>query len=79
MGPVRRCLDQHRESISKTTQISIQYSIDASGRAQRVTVSPGSVMGSAMGQCIVGAARGIEFGPQPAPANFSIPITMEFK
>jgi hypothetical protein len=59
--------------------MSILFSVDTQGRVTKATLSPPSLQTTNMGQCIVGAAHGIPFGPQPRPTSFRIPITMGYK
>ena len=79
MGPVRSCLSTHREALASTPRMSILFSIDTQGRVTKATLSPASLQATDVGQCVIRAAAGIPFGPQPEPASFGIPITMGFK
>jgi hypothetical protein len=79
MGPIRSCLATDREAVASTRQMSILFSVDAQGRVTEATLSPASLQTTEMGRCVVGAARGIPFGPQPKPTSFRIPITMGYK
>ena len=79
MGPIRSCLTAHREAVAGTRQMSILFSVDTQGRVKKAMLSPASLQTTDMGQCVVNAAHGIPFGPQPKPTSFRIPITMGYK
>jgi len=71
---IQSCFQQHAASVQGEPRISVNFQIDAAGAVQNAIVSPSSVAGTALGQCLVGVARATSFGPQPEPISFSIPI-----
>jgi eukaryotic-like serine/threonine-protein kinase len=73
-GKIQSCFQQHGDGASGTPNISVRFQIDASGAVQNAALSPSSVAGTPVGQCILGVARGTNFGQQPEPISFSIPI-----
>ena len=73
-GKIQRCFQQHGDAASGTPNISVRFQIDASGAVQKAVLSPSAVAGTPVGQCILGVAQGTNFGPQPEPISFSIPI-----
>jgi len=75
MAPIQDCLTKHREHLGGTQQLSIFFSIDASGKVGEATLAPGNLTPTPLGKCVLDAARAIHFGPQPSPAAFRIPLT----
>lgn len=73
-GRVAACFREHAESITGTPRISIRFRIDTAGRVESADVSPAAVGQSALGTCIAAVARSTQFGPQPEPTSFHIPI-----
>lgn len=79
MGPVRGCLAQHRDQMSGVASLSVSFNVDPSGAVKSAGLVPASLGSSPGGQCILAAARGMSFGPQPDAVAFSIPITLGYK
>ncbi len=74
-GRVEQCFLQHAKDVGGQPRISVRFSIDTKGGVQRAELNPASLSGTALGGCVLTAARGTQFGPQPEPLTFSIPIT----
>jgi serine/threonine protein kinase len=70
-GKIQRCFEQNPGSVQG---ISVRFQIDTAGKVQQAAVSPASVAGTPLGECITSVARATTFGPQPEPVAFSIPI-----
>ncbi len=47
----------------------------ASGHVTSAGLSPSSLEGTDLGRCLLGVARSTDFGPQPGPVGFGIPVT----
>jgi serine/threonine-protein kinase len=73
-GKIQSCFQQHSTPGEAAPNISVRFQIDASGAVQNAVVSPSSVAGTPLGQCIGGVARSTKFDAQPEPVSFSIPI-----
>jgi eukaryotic-like serine/threonine-protein kinase len=73
-GKIQSCFRDHPESIEGEPHISVRFQVSASGAVQNALVSPSSVASTALGACIVSVARSTDFGPQPEPISFAIPI-----
>jgi serine/threonine-protein kinase len=73
-GKIQSCFQQHSSTGEGQPSISVRFQIDASGAVQNAIVSPSSVAGTPLGQCIGAVARSTTFGAQPEPVSFSIPI-----
>jgi len=54
--------------------ISVHFQVDTTGAVKSASVSPASVAGTPLGQCLASVARGTAFGPQPESVSFVIPI-----
>jgi serine/threonine-protein kinase len=72
-GKIQGCFQQH-STAGEAPSISVRFQIDASGAVQNAIVSPPSVAGTPLGQCIGGVARSTKFDAQPEAVSFSIPI-----
>jgi hypothetical protein len=75
MAPIQDCMTKHRADLGGTQQLSIFFSIDASGKVGEATLAPGRLTPTPLGKCVLDAAHSIKFGPQPSPAAFRIPLT----
>jgi hypothetical protein len=73
-GKIQGCFRDHAGSVQGEPRISVNFQVDATGAVQNAIVSPSAVAGSALGQCLLGVARSTNFGSQPGPLSFSIPI-----
>ena len=73
-GKIQSCFQQHSTPGEVAPNISVRFQIDASGAVQNAVVTPSSVAGTPLGQCIAGVARATKFDAQPEPVSFSIPI-----
>ena len=73
-GAVQRCFQAHIQNLEGTPQIAIHFAIDKAGHVTSATILPAQLGSTALGQCLVGVARSTEFGPQPEPRAFTIPI-----
>ena len=79
MGPIQDCLTKHQQDLGNTKQLSIFFSIDRAGTVTQATLAAPSLTSTPLGQCVLGAADAIKFGPQPSPAAFRIPLTTGLK
>jgi eukaryotic-like serine/threonine-protein kinase len=74
-GRVEQCFLTHAKDVDGQPRIAVRFSIDPSGAVQGAELSPPTLSGTPLGACILTAARGTQFGPQPAALTFTIPIT----
>jgi eukaryotic-like serine/threonine-protein kinase len=72
---IARCFSQHASDISGSPEISVRFEVGTDGRVVSAQVQPAALGSTPLGQCIAGVARATEFGPQPEPTPFRIPIT----
>jgi serine/threonine-protein kinase len=70
---IQSCYRQHAEGVEQPA-LSVRFQIDQAGGVRTATVSPSSIAGTPLGQCIIGIARKTSFGPQSEPISFAIPI-----
>ncbi len=74
-GRIEQCFLQHAKDVEGQPRISVRFSTDTKGGVQRAELNPATLSGTALGGCILGAARSTQFGAQPEPLTFTIPIT----
>lgn len=72
---IQSCFQQHAGSVDGQSGISVRFQIDQAGSVQRAQVTPAAVAATPLGPCIIAIARATEFGPQPEPLSFAIPIS----
>jgi hypothetical protein len=73
-GKIQGCFKQHAPAGAETPKMSVRISIDAAGTVTNAVVSPGTVAGTPLGQCMLGIVKATPFGAQPEPVSFTIPI-----
>jgi hypothetical protein len=72
---IARCFSQYASEISGNPEISVHFDVKADGRVLSAQIQPAALAATPLGGCIAGVARATEFGPQPQPTQFRIPIT----
>jgi hypothetical protein len=65
---------RRRRVSSASTAPAATKSPPAAGKVQQAVVTPAPVAATPLGVCIEGVARATNFGPQPEPVAFTIPI-----
>ena len=75
---IQGCFRQYEGSVEGDPQVSVRFRVDASGVVQNAAVSPSSIANTPLGACITTIARATNFGPQPEPLSFAIPIAARF-
>jgi serine/threonine protein kinase len=73
-GAIQRCFQQSPETLESTPRLTVRFDVGRDGHVTGAALDPGSVSGQPLGRCILGIARATNFGPQPEPVSFSIPI-----
>jgi serine/threonine protein kinase len=69
------CFSKSAADVSGTPGLSLRFEIDASGHVVSAHVLPPALAATPLGQCIETVAQGTDFGPQPHPVSFRIPLT----
>ncbi len=72
---IQACYESHTVELSGTPRVEIQFRIDRAGDVEAVALAPANLATTALGECILGVARAVRFGPQERPLRFSIPVT----
>jgi serine/threonine-protein kinase len=72
---IATCFSSRAADVSGTPGLSLRFEVDASGHVVSAHVLPPALAATPLGQCIEGVARGTDFGPQPHPVSFRIPLT----
>jgi eukaryotic-like serine/threonine-protein kinase len=74
-GRIENCFVSHVKEVDGRPEVSVKFKVDASGHVTSAELSPSALNSTPLGQCIVGVARSTDFGRQPEPFSFTIPIT----
>lgn len=72
---IQGCFDRNAEQIRGGPQISVRLHVDTSGRVESAELVPAGLSSTALGQCLLGVARSVSFGPLQREVGFTIPIT----
>jgi hypothetical protein len=72
---IAKCFEARAADVSGTPGLSVHFEVDASGHVVSAHVLPSALASTPLGQCIETVARGTNFGPQPRPISFRIPMT----
>jgi hypothetical protein len=72
---IEGCFKQHTVSIEGLPRMQLEFEVDASGKALNVQVTPSSVSGTPLGQCLRDVGTATRFPAQGQPVSFAIPIT----
>ncbi len=70
---VQACFRQNPEQAQKTPAMQIQFNVNESGKVTSSSII-GDGAGTALGQCILGVARGTTFGLLTESVSFRIPV-----
>jgi hypothetical protein len=72
---VVHCLRQHAAELPAEAALSVRIELDAGGAVKAASVSPDTLAQSPVGQCVVSAAQGMQFGTQDSAMAFRVPLT----
>jgi serine/threonine protein kinase len=72
---IAKCFVTRAADVSGAPGLSVRFEVDASGRVLSAHVLPAALAATPLGACIEAVARQTEFGPQPRPLSFRIPMT----
>jgi serine/threonine protein kinase len=74
-----RCYQEHVSEQDSAPLLRLVMRIDAGGKLRDARVEPASYNGTALGRCVVGVVRGLDFGPHEAEAEVTIPLNIRMK
>jgi hypothetical protein len=74
-GGIEACFTQHVKEVDGRPEVSVHFRVNTVGQVESADLFPPALNGTPLGQCILGVSRAIQFGPQPEPLSFTIPIT----
>jgi serine/threonine-protein kinase len=74
-GEIEGCFTQNVKEVDGRPEVSVRFKVSASGHVDSADLVPAALNATPLGQCIVRVSRGIDFGAQPEPVSFTIPIT----
>jgi eukaryotic-like serine/threonine-protein kinase len=72
---IAKCFATPGTDVSGTAGLSVRFEVDTAGHVVSAHVLPAALSGTPLGQCIETVAKGTDFGPQPHPVTFRIPMT----
>jgi eukaryotic-like serine/threonine-protein kinase len=72
---IANCFATRATDVSGTPGLSVRFEVDANGHVISAHVLPAALAATPLGQCIETVARDTDFGPQPRPLSFRIPMT----
>jgi serine/threonine-protein kinase len=72
---IQRCFDAHADQIHGGPQIAVKLQVGTTGKVKSADLVPATLSATALGQCLLGVARSVNFGPLQRDVGFSIPIT----
>jgi serine/threonine protein kinase len=70
------CFARFGAAGEEAPEISIRFRADEAGHVISAELAPASVQETPLGHCIADLALATEFGPQPAPVAFRIPVSV---
>lgn len=71
---IQSCFQQHAPADGQAPKMSVRIQVDATGAVENALISPSSVGATPLGNCIVAIVKATQFGAQPEPVSFTIPI-----
>ena len=74
-GRVAQCFRANAGDFAEQPPVTVRFKIDGSGNVQTAELSPAAVSTSALGGCILSAARATHFPATGATVSFTVPIT----
>jgi hypothetical protein len=74
-GRIESCFVSHVKEVDGRPEVSVKFRVDASGHVTTAELAPSALNATPLGGCIIGVARSTDFGRQPEPFSFTIPIT----
>jgi len=74
-GAVQSCFAKSAGELEGSPQISVHFKVSPSGAVHGASLVPAALSSTALGQCVLGVARGAQFPALGKEVAFSIPIT----
>jgi len=74
---IRTCFNQNATTVSGAPELALSLSIDEGGSVQSATLVPADLEGTALGECLLGVARGVSFGKQAEEVKVTIPLKVK--
>ncbi len=73
-GRVQTCFTRNPAQAKEVSAVQISFKVNTSGIVQQAGLIPSSLSGTPLGQCLLGVARGANFGALSESASFRIPV-----
>jgi hypothetical protein len=74
-APVVQCLTTRADGLPAEAELAVRIALDATGSVKSASVSPDALAQTPAGKCIAEATLAMQFGAQPAPVTFRVPLT----
>ena len=76
-GKIHRCFENHQTSVSaeQSQNVSVLFSVVPSGKVAQVQLSPQSLSGTPLGNCLLDVSKSTSFPPQSDAISFRIPLS----
>jgi outer membrane biosynthesis protein TonB len=71
---IQRCFAAHGQQEASAGEITVEFSVDASGEVESAQLSPPSAAAGPLGACLVGVAKTTHFPRLTRAVTFRIPI-----
>jgi serine/threonine protein kinase len=72
---VAHCFNSYVNDVTGAPEVAVRFEIGADGRVRSAEVIPAEIARTPLGACLAQVAKATDFGAQPAPLSFRIPIT----
>ncbi|HEU5056716.1 MAG TPA: protein kinase [Kofleriaceae bacterium] len=74
---IRTCFNQNATTVSGAPELSLSLSIDTDGSVRAASLVPADLESTALGECLLGVARGVTFGAQDDEVQVTIPLKVK--
>jgi hypothetical protein len=74
-GKIHRCFEKHKTSSELSQNVSVLFTLQPSGKVNQVQLSPKSLNGTDLGNCLLTVSRATTFPPQSDAISFRIPLS----
>jgi hypothetical protein len=74
---IRTCFNQNATTVSGAPELALSLSIDESGKVLAAGLVPAELESTALGECLLGVARGVTFGHQDGEVKVTIPLKVK--
>jgi serine/threonine-protein kinase len=76
-GAIKQCVTKHAADFEGTPTVKVSIKVATSGKVSSASLSPANLGASPLGKCIIGVARGINFGRIQEEVRVTIPFRLK--